>query len=207
MKSMPERIENMTPDEQFSAVANLKDELEENFLSLGQLLSEIKRSKIFRRKGYETFKDFVESEYALSSTLAGKLVQVFDVFIEDMDVDEVKVKEIGFDRLQMIKPLVQKADWDERDDWVQKAEEMPTKDLRDYIKELRKKEKEQDIDLKKVLIDQFLERMVAVFNCSRTELNFKLALFFQDADTDEIKKVVRERQRSFESALNKEESA
>lgn len=207
MKSMPERIENMTPDEQFSAVANLKDELEENFLSLGQLLSEIKRSKIFRRKGYETFKDFVESEYALSSTLAGKLVQVFDVFIEEMDVDEVKVKEIGFDRLQMIKPLVQKADWDERDDWVQKAEEMPTKDLRDYIKELKKKEKEQDIDLKKVLIDQFLERMVAVFNCSRTELNFKLALFFQDADTDEIKKVVRERQRNFESALNKEESA
>lgn len=207
MKSMPERIENMTPDEQFSAVANLKDELEENFLSLGQLLSEIKRSKSFRRKGYETFKDFVESEYALSSTLAGKLVQVFDVFIEEMDVDEVKVKEIGFDRLQMIKPLVQKADWDERDDWVQKAEEMPTKDLRDYIKELKKKEKEQDIDLKKVLIDQFLERMVAVFNCSRTELNFKLALFFQDADTDEIKKVVRERQRSFESALNKEESA
>lgn len=205
MTAKYEPTETMTPEEQFAAVASLKDQLEENFLTLGQLLSEIKRTKSFKRKGYESFKDFVEAEYSLSSTLAGKLVQVFDVFIEEMDIDETAMKDIGFDRLSMIRPLVAKADWTERDEWVQKAEEMPTKDLRDHIKEIRKKEKEQEVDLKKVFIDQYLERMLAVFNCSRNELNFKLALYFQDADADEVKLKVRDRQRKFESELNKEE--
>ncbi len=202
-----DQTETMTPEEQFQAVANLKDQLEENFLVLGQLLSEIKRVKAYRKKGYASFKEFVEAEYSLSSSLAGKLVQVFDVFIEEMDVDESTIKQIGFDRLSMIKPLVAKADWTERDEWVAKAEELPTGELRDHIKEIKKKEKEQDLDLKKVFIDQYLERMTAVFNCSRNELNFKLALYFQDADIDSVKTVVRERQRKFDDQLNKEEEA
>ncbi len=192
--------ENMSPDEKFSAVANLKDQLEDNFISLGQLLSEIKRSKLFLFKGYEKFKDFVEAEYQLSSSLAGKLVTTFDLFIEEMDIAENEVKEIGFDRLQMIKPFMQKADWKERDEWVHKAEEMPTKDLRDHIKELKKQEKEADLDIKEVYIEQYMEKMISWFNCSRKELNFKLALYFQDADLDEIKKVVKERQRIFEQS-------
>jgi hypothetical protein len=199
------QTETMTAEEQFKAVASLKDQLEENFIQLGQLLSEIKRGKAFLRKGYKTFKDFVETEYSLSSSLAGKLVQVFDVFIEEMDIDEGAVKQIGFDKLSMIKPMVDKADWTERDDWVQKAEEMPTGELRDHIKEVKKQLKEEELDPKKVYIDQYLERMLSIFNCSRNELNFKLALYFQDVDPDEMKIRVKERQRRFESDIQKED--
>lgn len=199
------QTETMTAEEQFKAVASLKDQLEENFIQLGQLLSEIKRGKAFLRKGYKTFKDFVETEYSLSSSLAGKLVQVFDVFIEEMDIDEGAVKQIGFDKLSMIKPMVDKADWTERDDWVQKAEEMPTGELRDHIKEVKKQLKEEELDPKKVYIDQYLERMLSIFNCSRSELNFKLALYFQDVDPDEMKIRVKERQRRFESDIQKED--
>lgn len=198
-------MEKMSPEEKFSAVANLKEKLEENFVSLGQLLSEIKRSKLFRVKGYESFRDFVEAEYSLGGTLAGKLVSVFDVFIEEMDVDEGTIMDIGFDRLQMIQPLVRKADWAERDDWVQKAEEMPTRELREHIKEIKKEEKEKNLDPKKVFIDQFVERMTAILNCSRTELNFKLALYFQDSDSESIRDVVRQRQREFEEELKQED--
>ncbi|MDD4309615.1 MAG: hypothetical protein PHO32_04485 [Candidatus Cloacimonetes bacterium] len=190
--------ESMSPEEKFTAVANLKDQLEDNFISLGQLLSEIKRSKLFLFKGYEKFKDFVEAEYQLSGSLAGRLVSTFDLFIEEMDIDETEVKEIGFDRLQMIKPMMQKADWKVRDEWVHKAEEMPTKDLREHIKEIKKQDKEADTDMKDVYIEQYMEKMISWFNCSRKELNFKLALYFQDADLDEIKKIVKERQRLFE---------
>lgn len=198
--------ETMSPEEKFNAVANLKDKLEENFLSLGQLLSEIKRSKLFLYKGYEKFKDFVEAEYQLSGSLAGKLVGTFDLYVEEMDIDEGEIKQIGFDRLQMIKPLIQKADWKVRDEWVHKAEDMPTKELRDHIKELKKQEKEADLDMKDVYIEQYMEKMISWFNCSRKELNFKLALYFQDADLDEIKKIVKERQRLFEleTQTNKE---
>ena len=167
---------NMSPEEKFSAVANLKGKLEDNFIELGQLLSEIKRAKLYLFKGYEKFKDFVEAEYQLSGSLANKLVGTYDLFIEEMDIDETEVKEIGFDRLQMIKPFIQKADWQLRDEWVHKAEEMPTKELREHIKELKKQEKESDLDLKEVFIDQYIEKLISWFNCSRKELNFKLAL-------------------------------
>ncbi len=198
MKEKYERKEIMSPDEKFTAIANLKEQLEENFITLGQLLSEIKRAKLYRFKGYEKFKDFVEGEYALSGSLGAKLVQSFDLFIEEMDMDEGTVKEIGFDKLQMVRPLITKADFKEREAWVQKAEEMPTKDLRDHIKELRKQEKGDDVDLKSVFVDQYLEKMLTWFNCSGKELQFKLALFFQDADLEAVKKVVKERQRAFE---------
>jgi len=102
--------ESMSAEEKFAALANLKDKLEDNFVMLGQLLSEIKRSKLYLFKGYENFKDFVETEYQLSGSLAGKLISTFDLFIEEMDIDENEVKEIGFDRLQMIKPFMKKAD-------------------------------------------------------------------------------------------------
>jgi MFS superfamily sulfate permease-like transporter len=195
---MKTRNEQMSPDEKFTAIANLKDKLEVNFVALGELLSEIKRSKLFRFKGYETFKDFVEAEYQLSGTLAAKLAMTFDLFIEEMDIDETSVKEIGFERLQLIKPLVQKAKWEEREEWIQKATDTPTNDLRSEIKELKKQEKESEPDLKKVFIDQYMEKMTTWFNCSKSELNFKLALYFQDTDLDAVKKIVKERQRSFE---------
>jgi uncharacterized protein YdhG (YjbR/CyaY superfamily) len=83
-------------------------------------------------------------------------------------------------------------------EWIQKATDTPTNDLRSEIKELRKQEKENEPDLKKVFIDQYMEKMTTWFNCSKGELNFKLALYFQDADLDAVKKIVKERQRSFE---------
>jgi len=201
--------EMMSPDEKFSAIANLKDKLEDNFVALGELLSEIKRSKLYRFKGYESFKDFVEAEYQFSGTLAAKLAGTFDLYIEEMDLDEVSVKEIGFERLQLVKPMVQKADWPQRDEWMQKALETPTNELRSEIKELKKKEKDNDQDLKKVFIDQYMEKMTTWFNCSKSELNFKLALYFQDCDLEEVKKIVKERQRAFEmeTQSSKEESS
>lgn len=201
MKAKHEQTESMTPDEKFNAVAKLSQSLEENFLTLGELLSDIKRTKLFKFKGYDSFKDFIENEYKMGGSLAGKMVQTFDLFIEEMDIDEGTLYDIGFDRLQMIRPLVQKADWGDRDQWVELATQMPTKDLREHIKEYKEKLKEEDTDLKKVYVDQYIEKMLAWFNCSRAELNFKLALFFQDADAEEVKTLVRQRQRSFESEI------
>jgi hypothetical protein len=40
------------------------------------------------------------------------------------------------------------------------------------------------------------------FNCSQKELNFKLALYFQDADLEEVKKIIKEKQRRYETELS-----
>ncbi|HPR18802.1 MAG TPA: hypothetical protein PLD62_11215 [Candidatus Cloacimonadota bacterium] len=190
----------MTAEEKIVAVNNLKKNLEDNFVSLGQLLSEIKRTKLYKFKGYKNFQEFVEKEFNLSNTFANRLIGTYELFIEELDVDETSVKNIGLDKLNMIKPLVKDTDYRETEDWIKKAEELPTSELREEIKEIRDLKKKQDVSLKDVFIDQFMEKMVTFFNCSKKELNFKLALYFQDADLDAVRDEIRIRQRKFDES-------
>ena len=126
---------DMTPDEKMDAVANLKQNMEENFVQLGQLLSDIRRTKLFKFKGYKTFKEFVENEFNMSGSFAAKIISNFDLFIRELDVDEHSAKEIGLDKLNMIKPLVKQSEFNEKQDWIKKAQELPTTELRDEIKD------------------------------------------------------------------------
>jgi hypothetical protein len=189
---------DMTPDEKMDAVANLKQNMEENFVQLGQLLSDIRRTKLFKFKGYKTFKEFVENEFNMSGSFAAKIISNFDLFIRELDVDEHSAKEIGLDKLNMIKPLVKQSEFNEKQDWIKKAQELPTTELRDEIKEIRENKKNKDKTMKDVFVEQYVERMVTFFNCNRKELNFKLALYFQDENLEEMRSVVKEKQRRFE---------
>lgn len=188
----------MTVDEKMKAVANLKQNMEENFVQLGQLLSDIRRTKLFKFKGYKTFKEFIENEFNMSGSFAAKIISNFDLFIRELDVDEQSAKEIGLDKLNMIKPLVKQSEFNEKQEWIKKAQELPTTELREEIKEIRDNKKNKDKTLKDVFIEQYVERMVTFFNCNRKELNFKLALYFQDENLEEMRAVVKDKQRRFE---------
>jgi len=190
--------EEMSIEEKLKAALNLKQQMETNFVSLGQLLSEMKRYKIYVSRGYKTFNEFVENEFNISSTFASKLISTYDLFIESLDKDEKTVEDIGLDKLNMIKPFVKQAKFIEAEAWINKAQEMPTSQLREEIKEVREQKAKIKRTMKDVMIDQYIEKMVTFFNCSRKELNFKLALFFQDSDLDQIKDTIRSRQRKFE---------
>ncbi|MCK5050731.1 MAG: hypothetical protein KAS53_03250 [Candidatus Cloacimonetes bacterium] len=189
---------DMTPDEKMEAVANLKQNMEENFVQLGQLLSDIRRTKLFKFKGYRTFKEFVENEFNMNGSFAAKIISNFDLFIRELDVDEHSAKEIGLDKLNMIKPLVKQAEFNEKQDWIKKAQELPTTELREEIKEIRENNKNKDRTMKDVFIEQYVERMVTFFNCNRKELNFKLALYFQDENLEEMRVIVKDKQRKFD---------
>lgn len=196
--------EQMTPDEQFDSIRKMKSKVEDNFLELGQLLLETKHSKVFKFKGYKTFKEFIEIEYNMTSAFANKLIKVYEIFVHDLDICETDAKEIGFDRLNMIRPMLKDASHEETAEWIKKAEELSAMELREEIKDARDKKKENSKTMKDILTEQYLEIMVTFFNCSKKELNFKLALYFQDADIDEIRKVVLDRQRQFEEELEKQ---
>ena len=189
---------DMTADEKMEAVANLKQNMEENFVQLGQLLSDIRRTKLFKFKGYKTFKEFVENEFNMSGSFAAKIISNFDLFIRELDVDEHSAKEIGLDKLNMIKPLVKQAEFNEKQDWIKKAQELPTTELREEIKDIRENRKNKDKTMKDVFIEQYLERMVTFFNCNRKDLQFKLALYFQDENLEEMRAIVKDKQRKFE---------
>ncbi len=190
--------EEMSIEEKLKAAQNLKQQMEINFISLGQLLSEMKRYKIYISRGYKTFNEFVENEFNLSSTFASKLISTFDLYIDNLDKDEKTVQDIGLDKLNMIKPFVKQAKFIEAEAWINKAQEMPTAQLREEIKEIREQKAQIKKTTKDILVDQFLENMVTFFNCSRKELNFKLALYFQDMNLDEVRDGIRDRQRKFE---------
>lgn len=195
--------EVQTPAEKFEAIRNLTQKIEEKFIELGNVLSNIKRAKLFQFKGYERFKDFIEAEYAFSSSLANKLVRVYEAFVEELDQDEETLKEIGFDKLCSILPMMKDADWQTKEDWLKQAQELPVAALKEAIKAARKEAAEEaPHDLKKVLVEQWKERFLAVFNCSWTELQFKLALLFSGT-TDEalltIKAQIKDAQRQFEN--------
>lgn len=196
--------EVQTPDEKFEAIRNLTQKIEEKFIELGNVLSNIKRAKLFRFKGYERFKDFIEAEYAFSSSLANKLVRVYESFVEEMDQDEETLKEVGFDKLCSVLPMMKDATWEEREEWLKKAQELPVADLKESIKSARKEAAEDALDLKKVLVEQWKEQMCNLFNCSWVEAQFKLALWFSNGDRSDVavlsllKQEVREAQAKFE---------
>ena len=193
--------DRLTPEERFKAIGTIKNRLEEDFVALGELLSEMKRMRTFKIKGYLNFKEFIESEYSMSNTLAAKLIAVYDIYIKDMNMDSETVKEIGIDRLSLIKPLIKDSSYDVQEEWVKQAEELTHQDLKEKIKEIRDKERESSKTLKDVFIEQFLDNMKGYFNCSGKELNYKLALFFQDSDLEKVNETIRERQRKFEEQV------
>jgi ketol-acid reductoisomerase len=192
--------ETQTLSEKAAAVNNLKKSLEDNFLSLAELLSQLKRSNYHKNKGYKNFKEFVEKEFNLTGSFAQKLTGCFQLFVEELAVDEMSVKEIGLDKLQVLKPLLKDSNIQETEDWLEKAQNLPVSELRSEVKDVRSKSKEKT--LKEVFCDQFIEKMVTFFNCSRKELDFKLALYFQDADLETIYKEIRQKQRLFEEKDN-----
>ena len=186
-------------------IGRLSVKLEDSFLTLGQLLSEIKKAKLYKLKGYETLKAYLETEHRFPSTLAAKLISIYDLFVGEMDLDEIDIVSIGFERLNLIRPLIKGADWEARESLLQDATNMDISTLREELK--ARKTAIQDLespDLKTLFTQQFLERFTTALNCSRKELDFKLALFFQEADPEAIKKVVILNQRAFESQLTSE---
>lgn len=199
---MEEQVETMSPEEQFRAISELKSRVEENFLALGDLLSAIQRKKTYKIRGFKSFRDFIEQEFNMEGTFASKLISVFDLYIRDLDVDEHSLKTIGFDKLNMLRPMVKNATFEESDEWMTKAQSLKPQELRQEIKEAREKKKTKT--MKDVYIEQFKEKMVEFFNCSQKELNFKLALYFQDLDLDEVRTRIREQQRKFEEQLTEE---
>ncbi len=193
--------DRLTPEERFKAIGVIKNRLEEDFVALGELLSEMKRMRTFKIKGYKNFKEFIESEYNMSNTLASKMIAIFDIYIKDMNIDTETVKEIGMDRLSLIKPLIKDSSYEVQEEWVKQAEELTHQDLKEKIKEINDKKREDSKTLKDVLVEQFMDNMKGYFNCSGKELNYKLALYFQDSDLEKVNEVIRERQRKFEEQV------
>ncbi|MCB5250700.1 MAG: hypothetical protein RBS16_07250 [Candidatus Cloacimonadales bacterium] len=186
-----------SPEEQFLAIERLKNTLQENFITFGQLLSEVKRKGVFKAKGYKNFKDFIETEYNITSAFAGKLIDTYELYVEELDIDEHTLNQIGFDRLNMIKSFVKDTELVIAEEWIDEAKEKNTPELREMIKEEKERTKKPK-SFKEVFTEQYIEKMRVFFNCSAKELNFKMAIYFQNMDLDQVKQDIKDKQRQME---------
>lgn len=183
----------------FASVEKMKDKLQEDFIGFGTILSEIKRKGTYKVKGYKTFKDFIETEYNISGAFANKLIDVYELYIEDLDVDEFTLNQIGFERLNMIKPFVKDSELSIAETWLDEAKEKSTPELRQSIKDEKEKTKKPK-SFKEVFTEQFIEKMTTYFNCSSKSLMFKLAIYFQDVDLEDVKMTIKEKQKKLEQS-------
>lgn len=185
-------VSSMNLEEKRNALSSMRARMEEHFIELGQLLSEMKKEQVYRIYGYESFKDFVEDEFNLSGSLVSRLVSNYKYYVGQLNLDEESLVKIGLDKLNALRPVLKEANPVEQEEWLQKAREEKSTVLKEDIKDLKEKRKKKN--MKDVFTEQFVERLVTYFNCSRKELMFMLALYFQDSDLEEIEKKIKERQ-------------
>lgn len=195
-------LTSMTLEERRKALTSMRERMEEHFLELGQLLSEMKKEKVYSIYGYENFREFVEDEFNLPGSLVSKLVTNYKYYIGQLNLDESSLIKIGLDKLNTLRPVLKKANPVEQERWLQEAEEEKSTILKEKIKELKEKEKKKS--MKDVFTEQFLERLITYFSCSRKELMFKLALYFQDSDLKEIETKIKECQTRIRESENME---
>lgn len=190
--------ERLSRDEQFEVIRKLIVRMENNFIETGEMLSQVRKLRTFKMKGYRSFGEFVEVEYGMPRRLANQLTKTYDLFIGDMDIDSETIKEIGFDKLQMIAPLIKDRDYEVQEQWVLSAKENTYPELKERVKEIRAKEREDAKTLQDILLEQYYEKMLGYFNCSKKELNYLLAIYFNYQDLDEVNDVIRANKKEFE---------
>jgi hypothetical protein len=191
-------LKKIKPEEKFAEIEKFKLRLQESFVAFGELLSDIKRNEVFKVKGHKTFKDFIEKEYNLASSFAMKLINTFELYSHEHDLDEETMKQIGFDRLNMIKPFVKDKDIVIAESWIEEAKTLDTPDLREKIKIEKEKDKKKESS-KDIFVKQHNEKMCSHLNCNVKELQFKMAVYFHEADMDSIRVMIKDKQKYLES--------
>lgn len=179
-----------TNEEKLQAINKLKQRLETDFVELGQILSEVKIAKLYKIKDYRNFSEFIENEYQLGAALANKLIRVYRLYFDKLQIDETTIKAIGIDKLNILASQLKDLEPQEAEELINKAVKMPISEIRETGK--------KDKTPKEILVDQWLDRMTSFFGCSQKEVKFKLALYFQDRSLEEIRNEISEKQLKFE---------
>lgn len=183
--------------------------LEGDFIALGNLLYDIKSKRQFIYRGFDSFNEYIELELNTSSTFAGKLVRVYEMFIKVLDISEEDVKEIGFEKLSMVYPIFKKDKNYVKDEfvslWMEYLDQKTISELKKLIKEYKQSLKQ--IDFKETVIEQGWEKACTVMNTNKKDVIYKLAITFLEYSDDELNslgKGMREKQREFELKLHEQ---
>lgn len=115
--------------------ADLKTNVESQFLILGERLKKIRDEKLY--DGYwHDFEEYVNDAMSMSKANSSKLINIYEKFSLAYHISEKRLAKLGKDKLQEILPMVHDAETAAF--WIDKAENMKRRDdLRREIAEFK----------------------------------------------------------------------
>jgi len=192
-----------TLNERMSIIATAKQDVQHNFMLIGEQLSQLKSEKLFVQAGYKKFSDFVEHELGYPSSLASKLIRVWDVYA-NMGVQTEQMEEIGLEKLHTIMPVVQEAKTiEEKESWIEKAKTKTPAELKDDVRQAKKNAKPVIVSEQDEFVRDNLARLLESWNCSVQTMFVRIAFLAantSDAALTKLRKRAKQAQIDWEVA-------
>ena len=176
-----------TPQEVLTACQSVRSKADAILLDMGNILAEAKHRKAFLFQGHDSFAEYVETAMHLSKKSANRLIRLHRFYVEDMDIAEADLLEIGLDKLALILPLVEKAPQEFVEQMLEIARDTSYPELQKLIKEMKDSKKKPDP--KKEVIQNFKEKMVLFTNSTWNEALFLLAITILGYDEETMNRL------------------
>jgi hypothetical protein len=130
IQSTSEEVEKLTKAKAFKLARKLIDDTEFNYFRLGGVLAVIHSNEYWKGDGHESFKDFVDAEFGMHPRKALHLISIYTNLVNS-GVEWDSVKDVGWTKLKEIASLLTPENVEE---WVQRAKDLTTLQLIEYIR-------------------------------------------------------------------------
>jgi hypothetical protein len=117
-------------DTVFARASRLKREIDAAYIQLGRDLYMIFHRRLFMKKGYSTFNDWVEGDLGMSKDRGYRVRRLWAKFARDLRLSAAQLTGVGYTRALAIAPVINSGN---KDEWVKNAREMAWPDLQQAI--------------------------------------------------------------------------
>jgi hypothetical protein len=124
-------------------VEAMSDAMSVSYLAVGALLGEIRAGSYYEDYGFDTFKEFVETELGFSPQKGRRLINIYQTFVVDLEVDPEEIIDIGWSKVSAIEPV---ATEDNVRTLLTQARDNTLSTLRDNVNQLQAGNRAEDLD-------------------------------------------------------------
>ena len=115
-------------------IVQLRFFIERSFLEIGGYLHWMKTNKAYKSLGHPTFESYIaDPDVDIGRTSAYIAIQSFEVFVQQLNMDETRLIEAGISKLALVAPYV---DEDNKEELITMATALSRSDLRDMLNQM-----------------------------------------------------------------------
>lgn len=144
------------PGEVKERLTEIKREMNDRFLEMGQLLLEAVRNNYHRSLGYSTFDLFVQETLDIGYRTAKYLMDVYDTFVDQIDAPREVLSEVGWSKAKELLGVVNK---DNAAQWLDYAKNHKATEIN---KAVRQAQAESGVE-----VEEYANLTVGVFDNER----------------------------------------